>query len=159
MEIKEFVLNKAPQDRDKGKEKKTSTVKTSVKRDKTDSVSRRVAQAKKSYAKKSHQLDLQKLEEHKPLIMLCSLLFVILLTIILGMLVFKIPVVTICIVVLIEAALAACLHDLPIWLHGIVMVAELVLGIIVHQIIFMLLADICYLAAIYLLKFLREKAE
>lgn len=159
MEIKEFVLNKAPQDSGKGRVKGPSRKKSPVKKEKTDNVSRRVAQAKKSYAKKTHQLDLQKLKENKPLIMLCSLLLMILLTIILGMWVFKIPVVTICIVILIETALAACLHDLPIWLHGIVMAAEIVLGIAVHQVIFMALADICYLAAIYLLKFLRERAE
>lgn len=137
MEIKEFVLNKEKA---------------------TDSVSKRVAQAKKSYAKKTHQADLQKLNENKPLIMLGATILMIVLTILLGMLVFKIPVVTICIVILIEAALAACLHDLPIWLHGVVMAAELILGIAVHQIIFMVLADLCYLAAIFLLKFIKEKA-
>lgn len=158
MEIKEFVLNKAPQDSSQGRVKGQSRIRP-VKKEKTDNVSRRVAQAKKSYAKKTHQLDIQKLKENKPLIMLCSLLLMILLTIILGMLVFKIPVVTICIVIVIETALAACLHDLPIWLHVIVTVAEIGLGIAAHQILFMSLANFCYLAAIYFLKFLREQAE
>lgn len=149
MEIKEFVLNKTPH----GKEKKASGKQNKTK----DNVSRRVAQAKKSYAKKTHRLDWNKIAENQSLIMFISLLAVILLTVILGMTVFGIPVVTVCIVIIIEAALAACLHDLPIWLHGIVLAAELILGIVVHKIIFMMLAAICYLAAIFLLQLWQKK--
>lgn len=137
MEPKEFIVHKP----DNGKK----------------NISKRIAQAKKSYAKKAERIDFQQLKENKLLIMLCSFVFLAVLTIILGMLVFHVPVVTVCIVILIEAGMAVCLHDLPIWVHGIVMIAEIILGIAVGKVVYMLLADLCYLAAIFLVKFAREK--
>lgn len=100
---------------------------------------------------------LRELTENKGLIMLCVFVLLAVLTIVLGMVVFHIPPVTVCLVVLIEALLAVCLHYVPVWLHGIVLVAEVVLGVIASQTVFMILACLCYLAAIFTLKFETEK--
>lgn len=141
MEMKEFVS------RNKNEDKKGN-----------DSIRRRVNQAKKSYHKKEMQFDVRELNENKPLIMFCLLIVLVVLSIVIGMLVFKMPIVTAGIVVVIEALLAACLHDLPIWVHGIVIIAEIILGIVVAKVVFMILVSLCYLAALFALKFQKEMA-
>ena len=91
-----------------------------------------------------------------PVILLCVFVVFAVLEIVLGILVWKMPVVSVCIVVLIEAGLAACLHNLPVWLHGIVAAAEIVVGIISGKVIFMLIGILCYGAALFALKFQKE---
>lgn len=78
-------------------------------------------------------------------------------TVVLGIAVFHIPVVTAVLALFIEAGMATCLHNLPVWLHGIVLVAELILGIAVSQTIFMVLLVLCYVFAIFCLKYLNEE--
>lgn len=101
--------------------------------------------------------NMRELTENKSLIMLCAFVLLAVLTIVLGLLVFHIPAVTVCLVILIEALLAVCLHNVPLWVHGIVLVAEVALGIYVSLPVFMILAAICYLVAIFVLKFEAEK--
>lgn len=100
---------------------------------------------------------MRELTENKGLIMLCAFVLLAVLTIVLGLLVFHIPAVTVCLVIVIEALLAVCLHNVPVWVHGIVLVAEVALGIYVRLPVFMILAAICYVLAILLLKFESEK--
>ena len=74
---------------------------------------------------------------------------VVLLAVILcGILLCKAPAVTVIIVSILEALLAICLCQSPIWLHGLVVVVNVVLGIIFHVTIFMILACLVYLAGI-----------
>ena len=121
MEVKEFVSGgKKTQDSKKNMKKKINS-------------------AKKNYAKKNSQFTIAELKENSALIMLCVFVVLAVLEIVLGILVWKIPVVSVCIIVLIEAGLAACLHNLPVWLHGIVAAAEIVVGIISGKVIFMLI--------------------
>ena len=138
MEVKEFVAG----------EKKSEDSKKNMKK--------KINSAKRSYAKKNSQFTIAELKENSALIMLCVFVVLAVLEIVLGMLVWKIPVVSVCIVVLIEAGLAACLHNLPIWLHGIVAVAEIVVGVISGKVVFMLIGILCYAAALFALKFQKE---
>lgn len=102
---------------------------------------------------------LRELTENKSLIMLCVFVLLAVLTIVLGLVAFHIPAVTVCLAVVIEALLAVCLHHVPVWVHGIVIVAEVILGVCVSQVVFMILACLCYLAAIFTLKFESEKGS
>ena len=68
----------------------------------------------------------------------------------------KISVVAVCIIVVLEAALAVCLHDVPIWLHGLVVIAEIVAGALCAKVVFMILCAIIYVAGILSLKVLKE---
>ena len=134
MEVKEFVSGG----------KKTEDSKKNMKK--------KINSAKKNYAKKNSQFTIAELKENSALIMLCVFVVFAVLEIVLGILVWKIPVVSVCI----EAGLAACLHNLPVWLHGIVAAAEIVVGIISGKVIFMLIGILCYGAALFALKFQKE---
>lgn len=67
-----------------------------------------------------------------------------------------VPVVPVCIIVLIEAALAVCLHDVPIWLHGLVVIAQIIAGILCSNVIFIALCVVFYLVGILALRFARD---
>lgn len=56
----------------------------------------------------------------------------------------KIPIVTVGIVILIEACLVKCFEGLPIWVHSIFVLFQLILGIFVHQILFMIMVSALY---------------
>lgn len=139
MEIKEFRSRNAD-----GKKKKPIIL---VKDDK-----------KKS--KKSSDLTrrLRDFIENRALVCMCGFILMTILTAVLGIVVFDMPVLTVVLVMMIEAGMAACLHNLPIWIHGIVLIAQLLLGGFVSQIIFMILAVLCYVLGIVTLKFEAEKA-
>ena len=50
--------------------------------------------------------------------------------------------------VVLEAALGACLNKMPLWIHGLVFIAEIVLGIMASQVVFMILMVFIYVLAI-----------
>ena len=65
------------------------------------------------------------------------------------------PVVPVCVIVVIEAALAVCLHDVPIWLHGLVVIAEIVVGALCGVTLFMVLCAVVYVVGILALRYIR----
>ncbi len=68
----------------------------------------------------------------------------------------KVPVVPVCVILVMEALLAVCLHDVPIWLHGVVMLIQLIAGAVCSEVVFMLLCVIIYVTGILTLKYLKE---
>jgi len=94
-----------------------------------------------------------------PLIAICAFALITVAMIILGIKVCNMPVVVVCLVVIIEAALAMCLQNIPIWVHGLVLIAELIVGILCELTAFVIFAAIVYVAAIVALHFIEmEKA-
>lgn len=79
--------------------------------------------------------------------------------IIISLAVLKMPVVPICTIVIIETLLAVCLHNLPIWLHAVVIGLEIVCGIIFKRIVLMILMAVLYLAAIFALQFVMKEKK
>ena len=61
---------------------------------------------------------------------------------------FDINPVVACVMVILEAALAACLNRIPIWIHGLVFIAQIVCGIMASQVVCMILMAIVYVFAI-----------
>ena len=53
-----------------------------------------------------------------------------------------------CAMVILEAALAACLNRIPLWIHGLVFIAEIVIGIMASQLVFMVLMAFVYVISI-----------
>ena len=97
--------------------------------------------------------------ENRAAICLCAFCLAAVLTMILGIVVFQIPLLTVVLVLLIETGMAACLHNLPVWLHVVVLVAQILLGGLVSQVVFMILAVLCYGLVIFTLKFEAEKSK
>ena len=52
-----------------------------------------------------------------------------------------------CVMVILEAALAATLNRIPLWIHGLVFIAQIVCGIIASQVPFMIFMAFIYVFA------------
>ena len=65
----------------------------------------------------------------------------------------KIPIVTVALIVLIQAGLAVCMHKAPLWLHVVVIVAELALGIFTKNVVLLILAALLYFGGVVVLSF------
>lgn len=68
--------------------------------------------------------------------------------ILIGILAWNVPVLLACILVLLEAALAVCMQNVPIWVHGVIVIAEVVTGSLVGRALFLLLCGIFYMISI-----------
>lgn len=89
-----------------------------------------------------------------PLIAICSFVIVTVVMILLGIMVCKLPVVTVCIIVILETGIAMCLHNCPIGVHFLMFAAALVAGILCEQILFIIFAEIVYAMAVLAIHFL-----
>ena len=114
--------------------------------------------AKKSKKKFRHRQQnpvLAFYEDNKQYLLLFGVIVVALAAILVSILALKIPVVPVCLIVL-EAGIAVCLHDVPIWLHGLVVLVQIIAGAICGKLIFMVLCALVYVVGILSLKFIRE---
>lgn len=84
-------------------------------------------------------------------LMLFGVILAALAVILIGILILDLPVVPVCIVVLIEAGLAVCLNEVPIWLHVLVIAAQIAVGVLCGNLIFLALAAALYFIAILVL--------
>ena len=127
--------------------------------------------AKKSKKKFRHRQQnpvLAFYEDNKQYLLLFGVIVVALAAILVSILALKIPVVpvcliivleagiAVCLIVVLEAAMAVCLHDVPIWLHGLVVLVQIIAGAICGKLIFMVLCALVYVVGILSLKFIRE---
>ncbi len=55
--------------------------------------------------------------------------------------------------VILEVLLAVCLNRIPIWVHGLIIIGQIVAGLGFHALVFMILMAGVYFAAILLLYF------
>lgn len=94
--------------------------------------------------------------ENQSMLMLFAVLIVVLAVILIGIIALDMPVVPVCVIVLLEAGIAACLHDVPIWLHVLAVLVQIVVGILCGAVIFMLLCAVEYLTGILALRFIRD---
>ena len=89
--------------------------------------------------------------ENLPMIVLiCFCVFAIVAAVV-SVFAFSINPIIACVMVILEAALAACLNRIPIWIHGLVFIAQIVCGIMASQIPFMVFMAFIYVFAIVFL--------
>lgn len=94
--------------------------------------------------------------ENKKMLVLFGIIVTTLLVILAAILWLEIPAVPVCVLVLLEAGIIACLHDVPIWVHGLAIALQIVAGALTANLIFMLLCSVMYVVGILALKFYRE---
>lgn len=92
--------------------------------------------------------------ENKSMLILFGVIVAVLVVILVSMLVLEMPVIPVCVIVAIEGALAACLHDVPIWLHGLVIIAQIVAGVLCGATVFMVLCALIYVVGILAPRFI-----
>jgi hypothetical protein len=87
--------------------------------------------------------------------LLAGVIIATLAVILIAILALAIPVVPVCVIVLLEAGIIVCLHDVPVWLHALVIAIELVAGALCGTFVFMLLAALLYVGGIVVLRYKR----
>ncbi len=94
--------------------------------------------------------------ENRQMLVLFGVIVAALLEILISILGLGIPAVPVCVLVLLEAGMALCLHDVPIWLHGLAVLAQILAGALAGKLIFIVLCAAMYLVFILSLRFWRS---
>lgn len=94
--------------------------------------------------------------ENKKMLILFGVIVTTLLVILTSILALGVPAIPVCVIVLLEAGIAVCLQEVPVWLHGAVVVVQIIVGAIVGNWIFMVLCALVYVVGILALRFLRD---
>ena len=108
--------------------------------------------AKKSKKKFRHRQQnpvLAFYEDNKQYLLLFGVIVVALAAILVSILALKIPVVPVCLIIVLEAGIAVCLH-------GLVVLVQIIAGAICGKLVFMVLCALVYVVGILSLKFIRE---
>lgn len=121
-----------------------------------NNMKQKAARAKHAYMKKNLQASVQNCFKNRVFLSSAGYAVLAVAVILLGILVLKLPVVAVCCIVLIETLLAVCLHNIQVWLHVLVVVAQLLCGGYFDKIIFIVLSACLYVAAILVLKVIRQ---
>jgi len=87
-------------------------------------------------------------KENLPLICLICLGIFAVVAILVSHLAFHVSVIAACFMVVLEALLGACLNRIPLWIHGLVFIAQIVAGIMASQVPFMILMAFIYVFSI-----------
>ncbi len=87
-------------------------------------------------------------EENKQQLTLFGVIVIALAIILAGILGWKLPAVSVCALVILEAGLAMCLQDIPIWLHGVIVIAQVAIGAIFGKVMFLLVCALFYVVGI-----------
>ena len=77
---------------------------------------------------------------------------------IVGVRVVNVPVVPMCLLVIIEAVIAVMLHHAELWVHGLLILAELCAGVAGKKTVLIILCAVVYIAATFALQML-DKGE
>lgn len=94
--------------------------------------------------------------ENRQMLVLFGVIVAALLEILISILGLGIPAVPVCVLVLLEAGMALCLRDVPIWLHGLAVLAQILAGALAGKLIFIVLCAAMYLVFILSLRFWRS---
>lgn len=107
------------------------------------------------YAKKAVEL----LKTNRLVSSVAGFSLVSLILILVAMFAFQEFVVSVCVLIIIEAAMAALLHQAEIWKHGVLLGLQLVAGIIMSRIPIVIICILAYVAATFALQFMGKKNE
>ena len=66
-------------------------------------------------------------------------------------------VVSVCALIILEAGMAAFLHKVELWKHGVMLAAQIVAGIIIGRVPLVIICVIAYVAATVALQFMAKK--
>lgn len=117
----------------------------------------RSAEEKKEKAKSTRKVSgtkiLEWIKTNKALDALILFAIFELAVILVGILAMKEPVVPVCLIVIGAAGIAALMHNVELWIHGVVVLVELISGILISRIPLMVLCIVVYIVTIVTLKY------
>lgn len=94
-----------------------------------------------------------------PFIFLAVYLLAIIAIFVVGFKVLGIPIAAVGLFIVLEGFLAALLNRIPLWVHGLVFVGEIVAGVVFGKLIFMILMAVVYALCVALLFFFTKNYE
>ena len=87
------------------------------------------------------------LSDKKMVMTIAAFAVIVAVMVLIGVSVLHVPVVAMCLLVILETALAVFLHHAELWLHGAVILAEVIAGILCSKILLVVLCAVVYVAA------------
>ena len=87
------------------------------------------------------------LGDKKVVVTIAAFAVIVAAMVLIGVCVLHVPVVAMCMLVILETALAVFLHHAELWLHGAVILAEVIAGILCSKILLIVLCAVVYVAA------------
>lgn len=96
----------------------------------------------------------QKAKDNPSIIAIIGFGILALLMIVLSICVLKEPVVAVCVLIIIETAIAVMLHHAELWIHGVFVLAEIIAGILMGRAVLVIFCAVVYIAATIALKFI-----
>lgn len=114
---------------------------------------------KKKFKHRKQNPFLAFVEDNTQALVLFGVIIAALAVVLIGAFALKIAVAAVCVIVVLEAALAVCLHDVPIWLHGLVVIGQIVAGALCAKTVFMILCAVIYVIGILSLRVLKEARD
>ncbi len=87
------------------------------------------------------------LSDKKMVMTIAAFAVIVAAMVLIGVCVLHAPVVAMCLLVILETALAVFLHHAELWLHGAVILAEVIAGILCSKILLVVLCAVVYVAA------------
>ena len=95
-----------------------------------------------------------KMKKKENMIALAVFCLVSILMIVLSVCVIKISIVAACLLVIIEVGIATLLHNAEIWIHGVFVIAEIIAGALLSNILLVVFCIVVYAATLFTLKYL-----
>ena len=87
------------------------------------------------------------LSDKKMVMTIAAFAVIVAAMVLIGVCVLHVPVVAMCMLVILETALAVFRHHAELWLHGVVILAEVIAGILCSKILLVVLCAVVYVAA------------
>ena len=87
------------------------------------------------------------LSDKKMVMTIAAFAVIVAAMVVIGVCVLHVPVVAMCMLVILETALAVFLHHAELWLHGVLVLAEVIAGILCSKILLIVLCAVVYVAA------------
>ena len=100
-----------------------------------------------------------KMKEHSLVTAVAGFSIVSLILILVAIFALQEFVVSVCVLIIIEAGMAALLHQAELWKHGVLVGLQLVAGLIIGRFALVLVCVIAYVAATFALQLMGKKNE
>ena len=107
----------------------------------------------KSQAKMQAKIQ-ERVQRDNALIALLVFCIVAVSAILINIMVMELSVVSVCLLLIIEVGIAVLLHHAELWIHGVLLLAEVIAGIVMGKAVLVLLCAAIYIAATIALKYL-----
>ena len=99
----------------------------------------------------------EKLTKNKMVLAVAAFALVTLAMIVIGIMALK--VLAMCVLIILEAGLAVMLHHAELWLHGVLVLAEVIVGFAIGKAVLIILCAVVYVAATVFLQMLDKREE